>query len=72
MHFSSKGSIEKWCGKAGLIIEQTTEVLHRRAAAYNNLIPACGKKCPCHRYHRSRHAGGLIALIMATPLEELE
>lgn len=44
VHFSSKGSIEKWCRKAGLAIERTSDVLHRRAEAYGDVIPAIARR----------------------------
>lgn len=43
-HFSSRGSVEKWCRKAGLTVERTTDVLHRRVEAYHGVIPAVAKR----------------------------
>lgn len=43
-HFSSPGSIAKWCRQAGLAVERTAEVLHRRVEAYDGIIPAIARR----------------------------
>lgn len=43
-HFSSRRALKKWCGNAGLSIERTTEILHRRFKLYEGVIPAAARR----------------------------
>jgi 2-polyprenyl-3-methyl-5-hydroxy-6-metoxy-1,4-benzoquinol methylase len=43
-HFVFQGSVEKWCRRAGLTVEQTTDLLHRRVEAYDSVIPALARR----------------------------
>lgn len=42
-HFSFRGSIERWCKEAGLTIERTVGVLHRRVEPFGGITPGIAK-----------------------------
>lgn len=43
-HFACLRRIADWCGRAGVRIEATTNVLHRRVASYESVIPTVARR----------------------------
>jgi 2-polyprenyl-3-methyl-5-hydroxy-6-metoxy-1,4-benzoquinol methylase len=43
-HFSSRRTLKKWCGKAGLTIERATEILHGRFVLCERMVPAAARR----------------------------